>query len=91
MTLAIFFPLFMIACAIIIIALMDNPWIRLIWACLIVGGTLTLARSLPLPGTEATQRDVIKLIDECESTIPRNQKCVIDIGLRVDDGTTDYE
>ena len=40
MTLAIFFQLFMIACAIIIIALMDNPWIRLIWACLIVGGTL---------------------------------------------------
>ncbi len=91
MTLAIFFPLFMIVCAIIIIALMDNPWLRLLWACLIVINTLNLARSLPLPGTEATQRDVIKLIDECESTIPRNQKCVIDIGLRVDDGTTDYE
>lgn len=38
----------------------------------------------PIPGTDATRKDIIAMLEECERHLPRNQHCVIDISPRVD-------
>jgi hypothetical protein len=36
----------------------------------------------PLPGTDATIKDMRDMISECQVDLPRSQKCVIDIMVR---------
>lgn len=87
----IIFPIILVVLMAILLIVSDSPIARAFAVLAIILNMFSITQRLPLPGTEASARDVQKLIADCESTIPRNQKCVIDIGLRVDDGTTDYE
>ena len=43
------------------------------------------AKTIPIPGTDATTGDAEDMIQECEKTLPRNQKCVIDLMVHPDD------
>lgn len=91
MTGYIWFPIILTIIMAALIIISDSPIARTFAVLSIIINMFSITARLPLPGTEATARDVQALIKDCEKELPRHHKCVIDIGLRVDDGTTDYE
>lgn len=50
-----------------------------------VGAYGWFSQNTPLPGTDATTVDAVDMIQECQKTLPRNQKCVIDLMVHPDD------
>lgn len=57
------------------------PWRVCIGLAVIIAAA-NMASYSKLPGTDATRKDVIEMINECETDLPRTQNCVIDIMVR---------
>jgi hypothetical protein len=85
------FPIFFVILAATMIVISDSPLGRGLFCVVLALNIFTLSRSVPLPGTEATVVNIKEMISECQADLPRNQNCVIDIGVRPDDVNVDKE
>ena len=64
----------------VVIAVSDVGWLRIVAALLLVLNCHSLFVQIErVPGTQATRADMTKLINQCEATLPRNEKCIIEL------------